>query len=273
VRLQRLLAGAGLCSRRQAEQWLRQGRVSVNGRPAKLGESADPARDRVEVDGERLRLEALAYWMLHKPRGPLSTRRDPQGRPTVMELLPPGLPRLHPVGRLDADTEGLLLLTNDGPLTHRLLHPSHGAEREYRVWVRGRVEPGTIRRLEAGVALRDGRTAPCRVSGVRHDATGEGTRFDLVLREGRKRQIRRSLGALRHPVGRLVRTRMGSLRLGSLRPGEARPLVPEELGALRRYAEALPDPPAGAVTPRRSRTRQPAPSRRAPPPGRAGPRP
>ncbi len=239
ARLQRVLAAAGLCSRREAERWLAAGRVRVNGAVASVGASADTDRDRIEVDGRRIAAEPLAYWVVHKPRGLLTTRRDPEGRRTVMTLLPPDLPRLFPVGRLDVDTEGLVLLTNDGALAHRLLHPSLGNEREYRVTVRGRVPPDTVQRLERGIVLDDGPTAPCRVSGVRFDAAANATRFDLVLTEGRKRQIRRTLSALGHPVVALLRTRFGTLRLGRLPRGAARPLSPEELRAFRRWERSL----------------------------------
>jgi 23S rRNA pseudouridine2605 synthase len=239
TRLQRILASAGLCSRREAETWLAAGRVRVNGALAHVGDGADPARDRIEVDGRRIDAEPRAYWMANKPRGLLTARSDPEGRRTVLALLPADLPRLFPVGRLDVDTEGLVLLTNDGALAHRLLHPSLGNEREYRVTARGRVQPETFRRLERGIVLDDGPTAPARVAGVRFDAAAGVTRFDLVLTEGRKRQIRRTLAALGHPVVGLVRTRMGTLRLGKLARGESRPLSDRELRALRAHAEAL----------------------------------
>jgi 23S rRNA pseudouridine2605 synthase len=265
ARLQRVLASAGLCSRREAEHWIAAGRVRVNGAVAEVGDSADPERDVVEVDGQRITGEPLVYWMAHKPRGLLTTLRDPEGRRTVLSLLPAGLPRVFPVGRLDADTEGLVLFTNDGALTHRLLHPSLGNEREYHVRVRGRVEPESLRRLEQGLILEDGPTAPARVAGVSFDANRGTTRFDLVLTEGRKRQIRRSLSELGHPVLELVRTRMGTLRLGTLARGEARPLAPRELAALRAHAAHLRPRPAPA--PREGLVR------RAPRPGRGAPRP
>ena len=235
-RLQKLLAAAGLASRRAAEAWIRAGRVTVDGRPAKLGDAADPSVQRVAVDGRPLERERHAYWIVHKPRGVLTTTRDPEGRPTVVALLPAGLPRLHPVGRLDWDTEGLVLMTNDGDVTQALLHPSLGSEREYRVTVRGRIAEATLRRLAKGIVLEDGPTAPARVGAARFDARAETSVFTLVLAEGRKRQIRRSLQALRHPVARLVRVRMGPVRLGALAPGRARPLGDDEIAALRRHA-------------------------------------
>ena len=214
---------------------LREGRVAVDGRTASLGDSADPQRNVVTVDGVRVESEPLAYWMLHKPRGVISTLRDTHGRPTVADVLPGDAPRLFPVGRLDRDTEGLLLLTNDGPLTHVMLHPSHAVEREYAVTVRGRMAPEALERLAAGVEIEDGPTAPARVDRVRRAASSPSTRFHLTVIEGRKRQIRRALAALGYPVQRLVRVRIGPLRLGRLPEGEARPLTPRE----RRALEAL----------------------------------
>jgi 23S rRNA pseudouridine2605 synthase len=238
-RVQKLLAGAGLASRRAAEVWIREGRVRVDGVVAQLGDRADPAVQTVTVDGRRVALARHAWWIVHKPRGVLTTVRDREGRRTVMDLLPPGLPRLFPVGRLDFDTEGLVLLTNDGAAAHALLHPSLGSEREYQVTARGRMGDTALRRLAAGVELDDGPTAPARVGPARFDARGDTTRFSLVLREGRKRQIRRALAALGHPVVRLVRTRMGPQRLGRLPAGGARPLVGGEVRALQRHAATL----------------------------------
>jgi 23S rRNA pseudouridine2605 synthase len=238
-RVQKLLASAGLASRRAAEEWVRAGRVRVDGAVAKLGDRADPAVQRVTVDGRPLRLAAGAWWMVNKPAGVLTTVRDTSGRRTVIALLPPGLPRLFPVGRLDLDTEGLVLLTNDGATAHALLHPSLGSEREYVVVARGRMGAAALERLAAGVELDDGPTAPARVGAPRFDARADTTRFPLVLREGRKRQIRRALAALGHPVVRLVRTRMGPQRLGRLPAGGARPLTGGEVRALERHAAAL----------------------------------
>ncbi len=212
--------------------------MRVNGAPAKLGERADPERDHITVDGRPVRLAPPAYWLVHKPRGVTTTVRDPHARRTVLELVPEARERLFPVGRLDLDTEGLVLLTNDGELAQVLLHPSLGTEREYRVTVRGRVAQTTLRRLARGVELEDGRTAPARVGAARYHARADVTSFGLTLREGRKRQIRRALRALGHPVVRLVRTRMGPLRLGRLGPGQARVLEPREVAALRRHARA-----------------------------------
>jgi 23S rRNA pseudouridine2605 synthase len=221
--------------------------VRVNGRVAGLGDSADPARDRIELDGQLLELGEREFWMLHKPRGVLSTTRDPQGRPTVLDYLPAEVRarRLYPVGRLDLDTEGLVLLTNDGEVAEALLHPSRGSEREYRVTVRGRLPAAAARSLREGVELDDGRSAPAQVGPTRYDAGTDTTTFALTMIEGRKRQIRRMLRAQGHPVRGLVRTRMGPLELGDLAPGEARPLDPKERATLldhaRRHGARLPE--------------------------------
>ena len=213
--------------------------MSVNGETAKLGDSADPRRDRVALDGERLERERLAYWIVHKPAGVVTTVRDPHGRPTVMQLLPGHLPQLHPVGRLDYASTGLLLLTNDGDVTQALLHPSLGSEREYRVTIRGELDPRTRKALEHGVVLDEGRTAPATVGRAVFDADANTTRFALTLVEGRNRQIRRSLLTLGHPLKRLVRVRMGPLRLGSLPRGQSRVLRPEEVRELKAHARVL----------------------------------
>ena len=208
--------------------------MAVNGVTAKLGDRADPGRDEVTLDGERLHFERLDYWLLHKPVGVLTTVRDPEGRRTVLDLIPARTARLFPVGRLDAETSGLLLLTNDGALTQALLHPSNEVEREYEVSVRGELEDRAQERLQKGVRLEDGWTAPARLARVRYDAESDRSVFRLVLREGRKRQIRRSLGTLGHPVVALRRIRMGPLRLGALAPGAARRLTRAERESLAR---------------------------------------
>jgi len=240
VRLQKLLADAGLASRRAAEEWIRAGRVRVNGKIAQLGDGADAGADDVRVDGRRIEAEPRRYWLLHKPQNVLTTTADPwaaeAGRRTVLELLPAAArrTRLVPVGRLDLNSEGLLLLTNDGAVVQALLHPSHGCEREYRVDVWGNVEPATARKLAGGVELDDGRTNPCDVRVLGYDARQDTSRLVMVLREGRKRQIRRSLRALGHPVRRLLRVRMGPLRLGELPRGHARELTHGEQRELLR---------------------------------------
>ncbi|HXK21617.1 MAG TPA: pseudouridine synthase [Myxococcota bacterium] len=239
MRLQRILAAAGISARRGAEALIRAGRVRVNGRPAKLGDRADPWRDVVTLDGEPLRPQRPVAWMLHKPRGVLSSVRDPEGRPTVLALVPERAARIFPVGRLDRDSEGLLLLTNDGVLAHALLHPSHEVEREYEVVVRGALDAEKRARLARGVRLEDGWTAPARVSRAQHEPRSDTTRFHLILQEGRKRQIRRALQALGHPVRELRRVRFGPLRLGGLARGAARRLDASERRALEELAERV----------------------------------
>jgi 23S rRNA pseudouridine2605 synthase len=232
----------------------------VDGAVARLGDRADPQRQTIAVDGRALDAEPLVYWIAHKPRGVLTTTRDPEGRRTVLDLLPGGLPRVFPVGRLDSDTEGLVLLTNDGAVAHALLHPSLGSERAYRVTVRGRIADTTLRRLAAGVRLEDGVTAPARVGAARFDRGAQATRFDLVIGEGRKRQIRRAMQALGHPVVRLVRVRMGPIALGALAPGRARPLAPAEIARLRRHAASRQPAgrPAAQARPARRKARAPS---------------
>lgn len=239
MRIQRILARAGVASRRACEAYLRAGRITVNGRPARLGDSADPLHDVVALDGERVAAEAPGYWIVNKPAGVLCTVSDPQRRRTVLDLLPTHAGRLYPVGRLDLDTEGLLLLTNDGALAHALMHPSLGNEREYRVTVRGQLDDRVRRRLERGVRLEDGVTAPARVGSVRYDPASDRSELTLTLTQGRKRQIRRMLLAVGHPVKKLVRVRLGTLRLGRLPRGAARPLRNAELEALRAHAGRL----------------------------------
>lgn len=225
-RLQKVLAAAGVASRRHVEEMVREGRVHVNGRPARIGQRVDPDVDTVEVDGSPISLRSdLVYYLLNKPRGVVSTAADPQGRPTVLDGLP-AEPRVYPVGRLDMDSEGLILLTNDGDLARRIMHPSGGCEKEYLAAVEGRIEPGALRALREGVELSDGPTAPARVSSPQR-----GT-LRIVLTEGRNRQVRRMCGAVGLTVTRLVRTRIGPLRDTSLRPGEWRELTQAELRSL-----------------------------------------
>jgi 23S rRNA pseudouridine2605 synthase len=239
VRLQKLLAAAGFASRRGAEEMIEQGRVTVNGRTASLGESADPSADRIQLDGERIRIAKPSYWLLHKPTGIVTTVKDTHGRATVMDLMPGDLERLHPVGRLDRDTSGLVLMTNDGALTHALLHPSRGSEKEYRVTVKGEVEEKKMKRLSRGLHLDDGKTAPAKVTTPKYDSEKNLSTFNLTLIEGRKRQIRRSMLVLGHPVKKLVRVRMGPLNLGRLAAGHARPLRPDEVRTLQQYVLEL----------------------------------
>jgi 16S rRNA pseudouridine516 synthase len=229
-RLQKLIAAAGICSRRTAEDLLREGRVEVNGAVAGLGDRADPARDGIRLDGQPLRAAARPLTLLlNKPSGVLCTCHDPRGRPTVLDLLPPELrhgPGLHPVGRLDADSRGALLLSNDGGLTLRLTHPRYGHRKTYRVWVEGRPSDHTLRRWRLGVPL-DGRDSlPVDLRVLAHERGA--TQLELVLREGRNRQIRRSAECLGHPVLDLQRVAIGPLRLADLPEGRWRRLLPRE---------------------------------------------
>ncbi|HEY3809968.1 MAG TPA: pseudouridine synthase [Acidimicrobiales bacterium] len=233
-RLQKVLAQRGLGSRRTCEELIAAGRVHVNGVVAELGRRVDPETDRVTVDGVPVAVRpGLVYYVCNKPAGVVSTAADPQGRPMVTGLVP-AVPRVHAVGRLDADSEGLLLLTNDGDLTFRLTHPSFGVEKEYLVAVEGTPKPGALRRLREGVELGDGRTAPARVARVEPNA------LRITIHEGRNRQVRRMCDAVGHPVRRLVRTRIGPLRVGTLAPGEWRELSPAEVRAVERAATARP---------------------------------
>jgi 23S rRNA pseudouridine2605 synthase len=219
-----------------------QGRVRVNGeRAVTPGTKVDPDRDRVEVDGRTVRWAPPRWILLNKPRGTMTTRKDPRGRPTVYGLLPPEHRRLRYVGRLDRNTEGLLLFTNDGDALHALLHPSSEVPREYRAWVRGMPEKRTLDALARGVELEDG---PARAEEVRvlKRAEGKGALIGLVLREGRKREVRRLLEAVGHPVRGLRRIRFGPLELGGLAPGEWRELDSGEVRALRRAGGLEPDP-------------------------------
>jgi 23S rRNA pseudouridine2605 synthase len=237
-RLQKLISAAGLASRRQAEQWIAEGRVTVDGRVASLGEGADPRVERVEVDGKPLVFEEEKYYLLlNKPVGYVTTRRDPQGRPVVTDLVKNIPARLYPVGRLDLTTEGLLLLTNDGALAHCLAHPRHQVDKTYLARVRGALSEAERGRLEKGVSLEDGPTAPARVENVR--IAGNHTWFEITIREGRNRQVRRMCEAVGHSVSRLKRIRIGFLELGDLPPGKFRHLTPAEVGRLKKL-QGLP---------------------------------
>ncbi len=229
-RLQKVLSQAGFGSRRVCEELIEDGRVTVNGEVAVLGRRVETTVDRVTVDGVLIGVApGLVHYLLNKPRGVITTASDTHGRPTVVQLVP-AEPRVYPVGRLDADTEGLLLLTNDGELTHRLTHPSFGVEKEYLVEVEGTPTRGELRRLRDGVELDDGITAPAKVSSP---APGM---LRITIHEGRNRQVRRMCEAVGHPVTRLVRTRIGPLRDASLAPGEWRALTVDELRSLERAA-------------------------------------
>lgn len=244
VRLQKLLSAAGVASRRAAEQLIADGRVTVNGRTVREpGTRADAASDDVRVDGRRIaRTVRRRYVLLHKPRGYVTTRSDPHHRKTVLDLIPDVREYVYPVGRLDYDSEGVLLLTNDGALAAALTHPRHGLARVYEATVRGVPSGAGLRRLAAGVDI-DGRpTAPAEVRMLHRGAAGrgDGALVRIVIREGRNRQVRRMFDTIGHPVRRLRRTRLGPIGLRGLRPGAARDLTPAEVGALRRAARAVP---------------------------------
>jgi 23S rRNA pseudouridine2605 synthase len=231
-RLQKVLARVGVASRRASEDLIDAGRVTVNGEPAVLGRRVDPAHDIVAVDGTPIPIApGLVHLLLNKPRGVVTTASDPQGRPTVVSLVP-AEPRVFPVGRLDQDTEGLLILTNDGELTHRLTHPSFGVEKEYLAHVQGEPTRAAVRRLREGVDLEDGRTAPAQVGQVAPNL------LRITIHEGRNRQIRRMCEAIGHPVERLVRTRIGPVTDRKLKPGAFRELSVDEVLDLERAAAA-----------------------------------
>ena len=225
MRLNAYLARAGVASRRGAEELIRAGRVRVNGVEAGFATVVAPG-DRVEVDGEAVQPEPLTYVLLHKPAGVVTTARDPQGRPTVVGLVGHER-RIVPVGRLDADTTGALLLTNDGPLANRLAHPRYEVDKVYEAEVEGRPSPEAIRRLAEGVELDDGLTAPAAVRRL------GPSRLELVLHEGRKRQVRRMCEAVGHPVRRLHRREYAGLTVEDLEPGEWRELRADEMQRLR----------------------------------------
>jgi pseudouridine synthase len=225
VRLNAYLARAGVASRRRADELIKAGRVTVNGEPGQLNTFVSRG-DRVEVDGEAVVAQRLAYVLLHKPAGTVTTARDPEGRPTVVDLV--DLPeRLVPVGRLDADTTGALLLTNDGPLAHRLAHPRYGVEKVYEVEVEANPGGGALRLLREGVELDDGRTAHAKARLLGR------TTIELTLHEGRKHQVKRMCAAVGHPVRRLHRSRYAGLTLEGLEPGQWRELEPSEVSRLR----------------------------------------
>ena len=237
-RLQKILSGAGVASRRASEQLILDGRVSINGVTIRtLGTKADPLHDDIRVDGRRVKTaRRLRYVLVNKPTGYVSTRSDPQGRPTVLDLVPKATGYLFPVGRLDFDSEGLLLVTNDGDLAARLTHPRHGVVKTYQAVVRGVPSPEAVSRLARGVVLDGRRTAPASVRVLETFSAGrrgERALVEIKLSEGRNRQVRRMCEAVGHPVERLRRVGIGPLSDTRLRPGEWRELGPREIEALR----------------------------------------
>jgi 23S rRNA pseudouridine2605 synthase len=231
-RLQKVLARAGFGSRRACEELIVDGRVTVNDEPAELGRRVDLDHDRISVDGVPVSIRpGLVYYLLNKPRGVVTTASDPQGRPVVVDLVPLE-PRVFPVGRLDADTEGLLLLTNDGDLAHHLTHPRFGVEKEYLAELEKQPTPAALRKLREGVELDDGVTAPAKVAAV----PPRGLR--ITIHEGRNRQVRRMCAAVGCPVVRLVRVRVGPIADRGLKPGSWRPLTLAEVRGLQEVASA-----------------------------------
>ncbi len=232
-RLQKFLAGAGVASRRKAEEMILAGRVRVNSRKVtELGTKVDPHRDRVELDGKLVRSERFVYWFMNKPRGLVSTVSDPEGRPTVLEILPDVRERVFPVGRLDIATEGALLLTNDGELTNALLHPSKMVKKVYRARLRGQVSDEAVDMLRKGVPLDDRVTAAARVRVTAR--TSSATWVELTIHEGGKRQVRRMAEAVGHPVLRLIRVSFAGLSVADMKPGTVRELSKKETAALKK---------------------------------------
>jgi len=229
-RLQKIMASAGVASRRKSEEIILQGRVTVNGKVVtELGTKVDPRRDDIRVDGRRIQTESYIYIMLNKPRGVLSVMEDERGRSALGDLVSTPT-RLYPVGRLDATSEGLILLTNDGALANLLTHPRYMHHKEYIALVNGRPSEKTLQAWQRGVLLDEKLTAPARISVIR--TVQDSTLLRIEIREGRKRQIRRVAALLGHPVRDLRRVRLGPLQLGSLEVGQWRYLTPKEIGQL-----------------------------------------
>jgi 23S rRNA pseudouridine2605 synthase len=239
-RLQKILSTAGVASRRLSEELIVQGRVSVNGTiVTELGTKADPSRDEIKVDGRRIRVEQRrVYILLNKPRGYVTTRSDPQGRPTVMDLIKRVREYVYPVGRLDYDSEGLLLLTNDGELAARLTHPRHEVERVYEARVKGVPDDHELERLTKGIVIEGRKTSRARVSvsGVRETPGGTQAIVEIAIHEGRQRQVRKMFDALGHPVVRLRRIAIGPISDGALPTGHYRELTRDELARVQRAA-------------------------------------
>jgi len=241
IRLQKIISQAGLASRRAAEKLIAEGRVSVNGETVhEMGTKADPERDDIRVDGRRVKAaERPRYILLYKPTGYVTTRSDPQRRPTVVDLLGGVREYVYPVGRLDYDTEGLLLLTNDGELAARLTHPRHGVERTYEARVAGMPDEAAVERLRRGIPLDGRRTLPAEVSVLNKRRGDRDGILSITIREGRNRQVRRMLEAVGHPVKKLARVGIGPLSDRGLKPGTWRELTAQELRVLRQTARAV----------------------------------
>lgn len=241
VRLQKILSAAGVASRRASEQLILEGRVTVNGETVReLGSKADPEKDAIKVDGRRIKTHIVhRYIVLYKPKGYVTTRSDPEGRRTVMDLIGKG-DYIYPVGRLDYDTEGLLLMMTDGDLAARLMHPRHEVDKVYEVIVMGTPDRRAVEKLRKGVFIEGGRTSPADVH-VAHTVTGARptTKLTVTIREGRNRQIRKMCSAVGLPVRDLRRIRMGPIGLGHLKPGQWKDLTPEEVRRLKRAVNPL----------------------------------
>lgn len=241
MRLQKYLSRAGVASRRAAETIIAEGRVRVNGEVvSEMGTTVDEERDVIEVDGRRVGIGAAVWLALHKPPGYITTRRDPGGRATIYDLLPPEHHGLFYVGRLDYESEGLVLLTNQGDVANRLAHPRYEVERIYEVVIEGRPDSATEKRLRFGVHLDDGVARVARLDRLGRE-TGHATKLRVVMLEGRKREVRRLFDAVGHPVRRLLRTGFGPVTLGELKPGAWRPLTDREMRAL---SDLVGDPDA-----------------------------
>jgi pseudouridine synthase len=232
MRLQRYLAQCGVASRRNAERLIADGRVSVNGATAQLGRNIDPETDTVALDGEPVGRDRKVYILLNKPQGVITSTRDTHDRRTVVDCLTGVDTRVYPVGRLDKDVEGALLLTNDGELAYRMTHPKYEVDKVYIAEVKGAMDDATARRLGTGIELDDGMTAPAKVKVLKR--LGKDTLIRLVLHEGRKREVKRMCAAVGHPVMKLRRTAVGELSVRGMKPGHWRHLTDEELGTLRR---------------------------------------
>ena len=234
MRLEKYIATSGIASRRSAKKSIRDGAVTVNGEPILVpGHPINVEIDSVEFEGKQVEpLAERTYLMLNKPAGCLTTRRDERGRSTVMELVSDLPDTIYPVGRLDLETEGLLLFTNDGDFAYQLLHPSHEVEKTYLAWVKGVPCDNAIQRLRQGVTISSGTTAPAKVKRLKANKDSASAKFEVVIHEGKKRQVRLMFKTVGHPVIRLKRVRIGNLRLGNLPSGQYRLLTPEEVSEL-----------------------------------------
>lgn len=264
-RLQKIIAHAGVASRREAEEMIREGRVTVNGRVVtELGSRAHSGRDHIKVDGHLItRPEPHRYILLYKPREVTSTVNDPEGRKTVIDLVKGVRERIYPVGRLDFQSEGLLLLTNDGDLAFKVSHPKHGSVKTYHVKVRGVPEQRLVDKLERGITIEGKRTVPCQIARMKTTGKGEdegNSWFEVLLREGRNQQIRKMFKAVGHPVSKLRRVAIGPISDPRLTPGAWRELTRHEVKLLATHMEPKPAPkPRRAAVVKRTRTTTPRP--------------